>query len=548
MYDPEEKLIQLPLKILAPIFARLLPFMLVGGLAQWIKGQFGWFGPFLGNIVALGGLIFLLWLYFGRGRKNLSSRGTAHFATHAELKNAGLLADEGLVLGREDSREAPLIRYTGPGHLLTIAPTRAGKGVGAIIPNLLTTPKSVVCIDPKGENATVTAQARRDAGQEVYILDPWGITGDTSASFNPLTWLDVTSEDAAEDAALLADALVYDAPGSEGDAHWNEEAKALIGGMLLHVASLPPGQRSMATFRDCLTLPPDRFAALLKDMQATTTAFGLVARAANRMLSKSDRESAGVLSSAQRHTHFLDSPKMQRVLQTGTLKLDHLKQYPTSVYLVLPPDRLSSYGRWLRLMVTLTITVMARAKGEQKVLFLLDEFAALGPLPAVQTAMGLMAGYGVQIWPILQDLNQLRALYRVSAGTFLSNAAVLQSFGTADHETAKHLSEMLGQKTIEVTGYGNNQSQKMGEPFENSSSSSQNTSEVGRSLLMPDEIRRMDAKYELLFVQGQTPIRALKVRYYEDRAFKDLTRPLRPEEPKPTLFLPAAPRDEQRQN
>ena len=239
---------------------------------------------------------------------------------------------------------------------------------------------------------------------------------------------------------------------------------------------------------------------------------------------------------------------MQRVLQTGTLKLDHLKQYPTSVYLVLPPDRLSSYGRWLRLMVTLTITVMARAKGEQKVLFLLDEFAALGPLPAVQTAMGLMAGYGVQIWPILQDLNQLRALYRVSAGTFLSNAAVLQSFGTADHETAKHLSEMLGQKTIEVTGYGNSQSQKMGEPFENSSSSSQNTSEVGRSLLMPDEIRRMDAKYELLFVQGQTPIRALKVRYYEDRAFKDLTRPLRPDEPKPTLFLPVAPRDEQRQN
>lgn len=503
----------------------LLVLAMIGGpLSVVAQGQWAKGGT---SLLVNGAILYAVWHFFWRRRHTpLKSRGTAHFATHAELTAAGLLADEGLVLGREDSKAAPLLRYEGPGHLLTVAPTRAGKGIGAIIPNLLTTPKSVVCIDPKGENAQVTVQARRAAGQTVFVLDPWAIVGDAPASFNPLSWLDPASEDVAEDVALLADALVYDPPGTSGDVHWNEEAKALIGGLLLHIATLPPGKRTMGTLRDFLTLPADRFAKLLAEMQASTAAFGLVARAANRMLSKSDREAAGVLSSAQRHTHFLDSPKMQRVLQTGELRLEHLKQWPTSVYLVLPPDRLGAYGRWLRLMVSLIITAMARAPGDRKVLFLLDEFAALGALPAVETAMGLMAGYGIQLWPILQDLNQLRGLYGVKAGTFLSNAAVLQAFGTADHETAKHLSDLLGQSTITVASYGAGTSSRDGDFLHDSHSNNQNVSETGRALLMPDEIRRMPGHQQLLFVQGQPPIRARKVRYFEDPAFAPLAHPL----------------------
>ncbi len=159
-------------------------------------------------------------------------------------------------------------------------------------------------------------------------------------------------------------------------------------------------------------------------MQDMDEAGGLIARAANRHLGKSDREAAGVLSAAQRHTHFLDSPRMTTVLGRSDFRFADLKHRDVSVFLVLPPDRLSTYSRWLRLLVTQSLLDMARdpTKPEAPVLYLLDEFASLGHLAPVERAMGLMAGYGVQLWPILQDVHQLRATYGQRAGTFLSNA------------------------------------------------------------------------------------------------------------------------------
>lgn len=198
-----------------------------------------------------------------------------------------------------------------------------------------------------------------------------------------------------------------------GEAHWNEEAKALIAGLILKIVAVEPfGRRHLGTLREYLTLPPDRFAALLKRMQETDAAGGLIARAANRHLGKSDREAAGVLSAAQRHT-LLDSPRMSRVLDESYFSFADLKKRTATVFLVLPHDRLSSYSRWLRLIVTQSLIDMARdpAKPQTPVLYLLDEFTSLGHLAPVERAMGLMAGYGVQLWPILQDVHQLRATY-----------------------------------------------------------------------------------------------------------------------------------------
>ncbi|AYM07054.1 hypothetical protein At1D1460_28120 [Agrobacterium tumefaciens] len=177
---------------------------------------------------------------------------------------------------------------------------------------------------------------------------------------------------------------------------------------------------------------------------------GLVARAANRHLGKSDREAAGVLSAAQRHTHFLDSPRMTAVLSRSDFRFADLKRNNVTVFLVLPPDRLSTYSRWLRLLVSQSLIEMARdpTRPAAPVLYLLDEFASLGHLAPVERAMGLMAGYGVQLWPILQDIHQLRATYGHRAGTFLSNAGVLQVFGVNDHDSARLISDLLGQETV----------------------------------------------------------------------------------------------------
>ena len=169
-------------------------------------------------------------------------------------------------------------------------------------------------------------------------------------------------------------------------------------------------------------------------MQASTAAGGLIARAANRHLGKSDREAAGVLSAAQRHTHFLDSPRMSAVLEKSDFTFADVKTRPTTVYLVLPPDRLATYARWLRLMLAQGLTDLARAPASpaRPVLFLLDEFAALGHMESIEKAAGQIAGFGVKLWPVVQDLTQLKRDYREAWETFMGNAGILQFFGNND--------------------------------------------------------------------------------------------------------------------
>ncbi|MGF6160691.1 type IV secretion system protein VirD4 [Ensifer sp. KUDG1] len=440
--------------------------------------------------------------------------GTARWANKRELKQL-TAGDEGLLIGRDPTTDQ-LLRYDGPAHLLTMAPTRTGKGVGTAIPNLLTADRSIICIDPKGENAQIAGQARERFGP-VHVLDPFEVTGQKSSAYNPLDMLDPDGLDLAEDASTLADALVYDEPGTGGEAHWNEEAKALIAGLILKIfVAESPGRRHLGTLREYLTLAPERFLVLMARMQDMDEANGLIARTANRHLGKSDREAAGVLSAAQRHTHFLDSPRMTAVLSRSDFGFADLKRRSVSIFLVLPPDRLSTYARWLRLLVSQSLAAMARERAipRRPVLYLLDEFAALGHLAPVERAMGLMAGYGVQLWPILQDIHQLRATYGRRAGTFLSNAAVLQVFGVNDIETAELIARTIGKADVNYITQSWSK---------NVTSSAEHI--AVRDLINADEILRLSASKMILLRQGQLPAVASKIRYFEDKEFTGLFPP-----------------------
>ena len=450
------------------------------------------------------------------------SHGSARFASKAERK--AFQSEDGLLIGR-DIGTGKLLRYDGPAHLLTLAPTRAGKGVGTVIPNLLTVPRSVLVIDPKGENAKIAGEARKRFGA-VHILDPFGVTGLPASAYNPLGRLDAKSLDLGEDAASLAEALVMDPPGQQSEAHWNEEAKALLSGLIMFaVAHEDPDRKTLATVREYLTLPPEKFRALLELMQDSAAAGGLIARAANRFLGKSDREAASVMSSAQRHTHFLDSPRIVAATARSDFQFSALRHDLTSIFLVLPPNRLDAYSRWLRLLVAQALQDIARdaeygaaqagaQRLKQPALFLLDEFAALGRLEAVERAMGLMAGYGLQLWPILQDMSQLKDLYGARANTFVANAGVLQTFGVNDFETARWLSQSMGKETI---GY-QTESYRPGDI-------ATTTQHIGaRDLMTPDEIMQIDPSVQLLRVQGKPVIIARKLRYFADREFDALYR------------------------
>ena len=478
---------------------------------QWLV-----FGPF----IFVGGVFgFQYWrktsgadAYFGLTG---DSHGSARFANRKELKK--LQGEDGLLIGR-NPHTGRLLHYDGPAHLITLAPTRAGKGVGTVIPNLLAAERSVLVIDPKGENARIAGEARRRFGT-VHVLDPFEVSGMPSAAYNPLDRLTPNSLDLGEDAASLTEALVMDPPGQVTEAHWNEEAKAILGGLIMFcVCHEDRDRRCLATVREYLTLPPEKLRALLELMQDSDEAGGLIARAANRFLGKADREAASVLSNAQRHTHFLDSPRIAKVTSRSDFHFSDLRHRITSVFLVLPPNRMDAYSRWLRLLVSQALQDIARdaeasvgAQGtsqrlKEPTLFLLDEFAALGRLEAVERAMGLMAGYGLQLWPILQDMSQLKDLYGERAGTFIANAGVQQVFGVNDFETAKWLSQMMGQET---TGFQTD-SYKPGD----TPSFSNNL--TGRDLLTPDEIMQLRPENQLLRVQGQATAVAQKLRYYAD--------------------------------
>lgn len=503
---------------------------------------------------------------FRRGARD--SHGSARLASPKETARLVRAGDAELLIGR-DPKTGRLLGYDGPAHLLTLAPTRAGKGVGTVIPNLLLSARSMLVVDPKGENVRVAGRMRAGYGP-TFVLDPFGVTGTPGASYNPLERMTPDSLDLGEDASTLAAALVMDPPGQTSEAHWNEEAKALIAGLILFCVTHEDADRKhLGTVREYLTLAPERFQELLGLMQESRGANGLIARAANRFRGKADREAAGVLSGAQRHTHFLDSPRIVQSLARSDFRFADLAHALTTVFLVLPPNRMDAYSRWLRLLVSEALQDIARdaeaasaphsaAPGHPRpqsaqeaagapdsapepqtapsgspalsaplaapaghprlqtpALFLLDEFAALGRLEAVERAMGLMAGYGLQLWPILQDLSQLKDLYGARAATFVANAAVLQVFGVNDVETARWLSQALGKQTI---GYETSTHR----PGDMSSTSEHIT---GRELLTPDEIMQLPQSLQLLRIQGLPPVLAKKLRFYADPEFAGLFTP-----------------------
>lgn len=478
--------------------------------AQEILQKAGIFG-----VITLG-LSLIIGLTLTRpGRRNNSSisHGSARWGDGEALRNS-----EGLFLGELNERH---LRYKGDGHLVTVAPTRSGKGVSVIIPNLLSYPGSIVVTDPKGENYSATARRRQELGADVHALDPFEMVGGT-ATCNPLDVIHAGSPDIIDDTRLLADMLVTSESKETGEqAFWNEEARALLTGIILYVvAHESPERRTLSHVRSLLTLPPGLWTEFLNRMSTSNAINGMVARSAARILQKAEKERSGVISSAQAHTHFLDSPRMARILQESSINLSDISTRSMSLFLILPPDRLETYHRWLRLMITTQLVSILRSNNQVKaqrdwpIVFFLDEFAHLGRLQPVARDMALIGGYGVTFWLFLQNLSQLRALYGDQWTTFLANADVLQAFGTNDWETVEYLSKMTGETTIRSTSDNASRGHSRGKHGSSQEGRGVTRAERGRRLLLPDEVRRLDTTKQLLFCNASDPILASKIKYY----------------------------------
>ena len=348
-------------------------------------------------------------------------------------------------------------------HILTVAGSRAGKGVSLIVPNLLYWPGSVIAIDPKGELATLTASRRSAIGSEwslpmdpghgkVFVLDPYGrVTGPAArfrAAFNPLADLDPATERGLDMAWQIADALIIQSSGD--GAHWTQSARTFLRGLILYVAAVePPASRTLMRVRALLTQNAKEFEAMLETMNGKSE---LIAQAAGAMLAKPLNERMSVVSTCDTHTAFLVGESMRSVLSGSDFRLEDLKSDRVTIYLCLPATRLATHGRWLRLFVSLAMEAMERTgpveDGKPRVLFCLDEFATLNRMESVESAAGQIAGFGVKLWPIVQDLTQLQRDYREAWETFMGNAGLLTFFGNTDLTTTKHIAERLGEVEV----------------------------------------------------------------------------------------------------
>ena len=339
-------------------------------------------------------------------------------------------------------------------HMLTVAGSRAGKGRGVIIPNLVFYPGSVLVIDPKGDLAMETADWRANVlGQKTVVLDPFGtassVLGDRySGGFNPLTLLAPDSPSLIDDAGIIADALIVGSP-DEKNPHWNESARLFLTTAILHIATHPNyiGERHLVSVYRFLMKLDDE---LEEEIRGNLAAGEEIADGAHSFFSKPDDERGSILSTLRRHIDFIGFPRMHRVLTQNSIDLKELKTRRATVYLSLPATKMGICSGWLRLFVNLTLNVMEveRTKPKHPVLLCLDEFAVLGHMKALESAVGQIAGLDCKLWPIIQDLGQLEALYGRRWQSFMGNCGILQFFGNSDMQTLEWISKRLGQTTV----------------------------------------------------------------------------------------------------
>jgi type IV secretion system protein VirD4 len=405
-------------------------------------------------------------------------------------------------------------------HIVTVAGSRTGKGRAALIPNLLTYPGSVLAIDPKGELARETAQHReQELGHTVHVLDPFGESPTAKkyrACFNPLSILDPDGN-IVEDAGLIADALIVP---SGTDAHWDDTARNLLEGIILHVVTEPAYEncKHLGTVYQLIMQGKEGMEELHQAMKNNTAAENAVRDAAAAFFDKDTREKDATLSTLRRHVRFLGYRKISDSLCGPSISLSKLKTEKTTIYLCLPALRLGTCSRWLRLFVNLALAALEEEKAipQHPALFLLDEFAILGHMKTLEDAAGQIAGLGCLLWPVLQDLTQLKALYKDRWETFLGNAGVVQFFGNSDMTTLEWISKRLGQTTIKKES-----GSAAGRKVEDDT----NLSSGVQDLMTPEEISRFFGRddpllRQLIIRSGRRPLIIQRAFYDSHELFK----------------------------
>ena len=420
----------------------------------------------------------------------------------------------------------------GEAHLITVAPTRSGKGRDVLIPALLEFEGSCLVIDPKGQLAAVTGPERARMGQRVKILNPFKILPEVlgpdgpehfgrlnpedksrvtfDAKFNPMATLDPASESFGVDCDNIADSVVTHEPGATGETHWSDSARGLVAGLIGYLASsaaVPKTERNLAKVREIISSAKE-----LRDIATDATEPDVdefIKQALSRFAESeaaNKGEVASIISTAKTQTQFIGNKAISECLKGSSFRFNDLKKQPTTVYLVLPTRYLATCGKWFRLVLAAALDDLLREEEKTlPVLAIMDEFAQLGRLAVIENAMALAAGYGLQLWPVLQDLTQLQEHYPKRWETFLSSAEIQMFFAPRENTTAEYVSKLAGESTISLASGSSGESVTPGralfEPDSVTKSSNTSTSQTQRRVYLPQEVRWLGGNKLLMFAE-----------------------------------------------
>lgn len=505
--EPHARILGWPLYAPWSLFAWWFAFEAYAPRVFLLGGAIAGMGAVAAVAVAVA---FSLWR--ARETDDVTTYGSARWARPDEARRAGLLGPDGVVLGRLGGR---YLRHDGHEHVLCFAPTRSGKGVGLVVPTLLTWSGSALVHDIKGENWQLTAGWRARFGLALRF-DP---TDPGSAAWNPLMEVRSGAQE-VRDVQNIADILVDPEGALEKRNHWEKTSHSLLVGAILHVLYAEP-DKTLSGVAGLLSDPVRPIDATLRRMMVTPHKDGaphpVVAQAARELLNKSENERSGVLSTALSFLGLYRDPVVAQVTSRCDWRIADLVSgaRPLSLYLVVPPSDISRTKPLIRLILNqvgrrLTESLEGRAHG-RRLLMLLDEFPALGRLDFFESALAFMAGYGLKAFLICQSLNQLEKAYGQNHA-ILDNCHVRVAFATNDERTAKRVSDALGAAT-ELRNMKNYAGHRLSPWLGHLMVSRQ---ETARPLLTPGEVMQLPAEEAVVMASGCPPIRARKVRYFAD--------------------------------
>ena len=513
-----------------------------------------------GALTALAALLALSWRE-RRALRHDDVHGTAHWASRAEIEATGLLPRNGrpgagvYVGGWTDGRgRLRYLRHDGPEHVIALAPTRSGKGVGLVVPTLLSWPHSAVIADQKGELWSLTSGWRADGARNVALrFDPGSAEG--SVRFNPLEEIRLGTIHEVGDAQNLVTVIV-DPEGKGLVDHWAKTAHAFLTGAVLHVLYKAKAAGKTGSLPDvalALSDPERPVEALYEEMLANAWANGarhsVIAAAARDMTNRPDEERGSVLSTAMSFLSLYRDPLVAKNVAQSDFKITDLMNFerPVSLYLVVRAEDKDRMRPLMRLILNQLVRVLMRpelvedeagkpkAPHRHRLLLMLDEFPSYGRLEVFQEAMAYIAGYGLKAYLIVQDIAQLWGAYGRDESV-TSNCHVRVAYAPNKIETAEWLSRMLGTMTVvkeDITASGGRFSLAL-------SNVSKTYHEVSRPLATPDEIMRLKSPVKdgsdvivepgdmLVFVAGHAPIYGTQSLYFRDPVFSERARVRRP--------------------